>query len=98
MAGSTEFDICASTHKFLKWMEYFFAQDIANKSGVMLTPLAASLSGIDTEVTYYRTDWKDPSINKRLRAIEKYEVLGSGLIDHIQKMTIAAIASADMKV
>jgi len=23
MAGSTEFDICASTHKFLKWMEYF---------------------------------------------------------------------------
>jgi hypothetical protein len=27
-----------------------------------------------------------------------YRVLGSGLIDHIQKMTIAAMAIADMKV
>lgn len=26
------------------------------------------------------------------------DVLGSGLIDHIQKMTMAAIAMADMKV
>jgi hypothetical protein len=32
-----------------------------------------------------------------LKAIEPYD-LGSGLIDHIQKMTMAAMAIADMKV
>jgi len=61
--------------QILKMDGVLFAQDIANKSGVLLTPLAASLGVIDTEVTYYRTDWNDPSINKRLRAIERYEVL-----------------------
>ncbi len=37
-----------------------------------------------------------PWIHKRVYRI--YCALGSGLIDHIQKMTMAAIAMADMKV
>jgi hypothetical protein len=61
--------------QILKTEGVLFAPDIANKGGVMLTPLAASLGVIDTEVTYYRTEWRDPSIQNRLKAIERYEVL-----------------------
>jgi hypothetical protein len=52
-----------------------FAFDIANKSGVEILPLEEALDGMDIEVLYTRTDWKDDSIQARLKAVERYEVL-----------------------
>ena len=37
-------------------------------------------------------------MGKTAQAVPTKDDLGSGLIDHIQKMTVAAIAIADMKV
>lgn len=52
-----------------------FAADIANKTGVQLVPLRDALDEIDVEVLYQRTKWSDPEVSKRLRAVERYEIL-----------------------
>jgi hypothetical protein len=51
------------------------ALDIANKADVALTPIRDALEGIDQEVLYSRTDWKDPEIKIRRKAVKKYEIL-----------------------
>lgn len=48
---------------------------VANKSGVELVAVEDALARIDAEVLYTRTDWSDHSIQQRLRAAEKCEIL-----------------------
>jgi hypothetical protein len=48
---------------------------IANANDVEILPIADAIERLDLEVLYTRTDWKDPAINSRLRAAEKFEVL-----------------------
>ncbi len=55
--------------------DVMFAFDIANKTGVPILPLKEALKDMDLEVLYTRTDWKDDSIQARLKAVERYEVL-----------------------
>ena len=51
------------------------ALGIANANDVEILTLAGAVDRLDVEVLYTRTDWKDPAINLRLRAAEKFEVL-----------------------
>jgi len=48
---------------------------VANKSGVALLDVEQGLAQLDKEVLYTRTDWSDQSIQTRLRAAEKCEIL-----------------------
>jgi hypothetical protein len=52
-----------------------FATDIANKTSVALNELRSSIDTIDVEVLYDRTDWKDATIQSRLKVVERYEIL-----------------------
>jgi len=49
--------------------------DVANKRDVSIISLLDAIDKLDLEVLYSRTDWKDPSINSRLKAAERCEVL-----------------------
>jgi hypothetical protein len=49
--------------------------DVANKSGVIPVPVADGLGGLDLEVIYRRTDWRDPAVNARLQAAHRCEIL-----------------------
>jgi hypothetical protein len=51
------------------------ALGIANANAVEILPIADAVDRLDIEVLYSRTDWRDPSINMRLRAAERFEVL-----------------------
>jgi hypothetical protein len=51
------------------------ALGVANANDVEILPVADAIDRLDVEVLYTRTDWKDPAINLRLRAAEKFEVL-----------------------
>lgn len=51
------------------------ALGIANANDVEILPLAEAIGKMDIEVLYTRTNWADPTINSRLRAAERYEVL-----------------------
>jgi hypothetical protein len=51
------------------------ALGVANANDVELLSVADAIDRLDVEVLYTRTDWKDPAINLRLRAAEKFEVL-----------------------
>lgn len=51
------------------------ALGVANSNGVEILQVAEAVDRMDVEVLYSRTDWKDPAINLRLRAAEKFEVL-----------------------
>ncbi len=51
------------------------ALGVANANNVEILPVADAIDRLDVEVLYTRTDWKDPAINLRLRAAEKFEVL-----------------------
>ncbi|CAN7589232.1 DUF4433 domain-containing protein [Bosea sp. LjRoot90] len=48
---------------------------VANANGVVNLPVAEALDQLDAEVIYTRMEWKNPEINARLRAAEKFEVL-----------------------
>jgi hypothetical protein len=52
-----------------------FTPDVSNKAGVPIYPLEESLSIIDFEVLYTRTNWSDPLIQQRLQQAEKCELL-----------------------
>lgn len=52
-----------------------FAHDVANRKDVRAVPLVEAISTIDVEVLYNRSDWNDPAVNQRLRAVERYEIL-----------------------
>ena len=54
--------------------------DVSNKNGVLPEPASQMLDEIDLEVLYSRTKWKDPVIQERLRAAEKYELLIPNLV------------------
>jgi hypothetical protein len=59
----------------LQIAETRIALGIANANNVEILPVAEAVNRLDVEVLYTRTDWNDPSINLRLRAAEKFEVL-----------------------
>ena len=48
---------------------------VANANDAKILPVAEALEFLDVEILYTRTDWSDPSIQLRLRAAEKFEVL-----------------------
>lgn len=48
---------------------------VANANDVEILPVAEAVDRLDVQVLYTRTDWRDPAINDRLRAAEKFEVL-----------------------
>jgi hypothetical protein len=52
-----------------------FSCDVSNKSGVSVLTAVEAIEKIDFEVLFTRTDWKDPAIQKRLRAAQKSEIL-----------------------
>lgn len=56
-----------------------FCKEVSNKSGASLVPYAQA-SDFDWEVICARTNWKDKSVQDRLRAARKYEIL---VPDHI---------------
>jgi len=47
----------------------------SNQNGVAPQLAATGLDGLDLEVLYKRTDWRDPAIQSRLQTAEKYEIL-----------------------
>lgn len=49
--------------------------DVSNKSGVVPRAASEMLDTLDLEVIYKRTDWRNPAIQQRLQAAEKYELL-----------------------
>lgn len=51
------------------------ALGVANSNDVEILPIAEAVCRLDLEVLYKRTDWRNPAINIRLRAAEKFEVL-----------------------
>lgn len=51
------------------------ALDIANKADVLLTPIRDALGEIDQEVLYSFTDWTNPEIKIRRKAVKRYEIL-----------------------
>lgn len=51
------------------------AFDVANKRDIEIFNLGDELDQIDQEVLYDRTNWKDAQIQRRLKAVEKYEIL-----------------------
>lgn len=51
------------------------ALGVANANDVEILAVVDAVDRLDVEVLYSRTDWKDPAINLRLRAAEKFEVL-----------------------
>ena len=51
------------------------ALGVANANNVEILPVEDAVDRLDVKVIYSRTDWKDPAINVRLRAAEKFEVL-----------------------
>lgn len=51
------------------------ALGVANANDVEILPAAEAVDRLDLEVLYKRTEWRDPAVNLRLRAAEKYEVL-----------------------
>lgn len=57
-----------------------FSADVSNKSGVEVVSLEGALAVIDFEVLYTRTDWNNSEIQKRLKQVEKYEIL---VPDHV---------------
>lgn len=52
-----------------------FSCDVSNKAGVNLLTADQAIEQIDFEVLFTRTDWKDPAIQKRLKAAQKSEIL-----------------------
>lgn len=57
-----------------------FADDVANKAGVIIRPLAEIDAHLDLDVIYTRLDWKDPAVRERLQQARKYEIL---VPDHV---------------
>jgi hypothetical protein len=53
---------------------------VANRTGVEVLDFQKASEVMDFEVIYARTNWKDPKVQERLKAAEKYEVL---IPDHI---------------
>lgn len=53
----------------------YVAFDIANANDTEIVPLDDALDRLDLEVIYTRTDWSNPEIQARLRAVERMEVL-----------------------
>jgi len=51
------------------------ALGVANKAGTELLDLEEGLEQLDFEVLYTRTNWKNPEIQRRLRNVEKCEIL-----------------------
>ena len=51
------------------------ALGVANANDVEILPVADAVGRLDVEVLYARTNWRDPVINLRLRAAEKFEIL-----------------------
>jgi hypothetical protein len=56
------------------------ALGVANANDVEILPVDQAIGRLDTEVLYTRTDWKDTTINQRLRVAEKFEVLIPGAV------------------
>lgn len=51
------------------------APDNSVKNGVETIPASEIIDQLDLEILYQRTDWKNPAIQARLRAAERYEIL-----------------------
>ncbi|WP_445193817.1 DarT ssDNA thymidine ADP-ribosyltransferase family protein [Sphingomonas sp. Tas61C01] len=74
----------------LKWLK--IAPEVLSIPGVLVTldnavkndtpaiPLLEAIDRIDSEVLYTHTKWKDPEIQARLKAAERYELL---IPDHL---------------
>ncbi len=65
----------AISPKVLKTPGTRIAFGIANGNDVEILPIEEALEKLDVEVLYSRTNWSDPTIQQRLRAAEKLEVL-----------------------
>lgn len=48
---------------------------IANANDVEILPVEEAVQKLDVEVLYDRTNWSDPTVQLRLQAAEKFEVL-----------------------
>lgn len=51
------------------------ALGVANANDVEILSVAEAVDRLDVEVLYKRTDWRDPTVNARLKIAEKFEVL-----------------------
>lgn len=59
----------------LKTDGVLFTPDVSNKSGVKMLTIAEACEAMDFEVVYDYTPWKDPAVQERLRAANKFELL-----------------------
>jgi hypothetical protein len=61
----------------MQWEGVRFTAAMANTNNIQFYTLdeARSLSLIDYEVLYTRTNWSDPQVQQRLQVAEKYEIL-----------------------
>lgn len=59
----------------LKIPEVRMADGVATASDTKIMDIQDAIDQIDIEVLYSRTDWKDPKMQARLQAAEKWEIL-----------------------
>jgi hypothetical protein len=64
----------------LEWEGVLFCPMMANSNNATFHSMEEARGMIDFEVLYSYTNWKDPSVQDRLQAAEKYEILVPGAI------------------
>jgi hypothetical protein len=52
-----------------------FTPDVSNKANVPILTLEEASKTMDFSVVYDRTDWRDPEVQRRLQAADKFELL-----------------------
>ena len=64
----------------IHWDGIRFTAEVANRSGSTLLTVEEACKTMDFAVVYDRTNWKDPSIQKRRAVAKKYELLVPSVI------------------
>ena|ERR1035438_1788955 len=59
----------------IHWEGVFFVPGMANTTGITFHTMEEARELIDFEVLYTSKNWSDPTVQQRLQAAEKYEIL-----------------------
>ena len=59
----------------IQWAGIRFTAGVANKAGSKLLTLQEACKGLNFDVVYFRTNWKDREINQMRQAAKRYELL-----------------------
>lgn len=52
-----------------------FSDDVSNKVGIVVRPLAEIDNFVDHDVIYKWADFKDPTVRDRMQVMKKFEIL-----------------------